>query len=405
MPLPPNRVLWLEDLPEFKPDPLPGTCEILVVGAGITGVSLALQLRRKGVDVLLVDAHYPAWGASGRNAGHMLSGTSEYYARAVELMGRERARRIWSFSIENRERLAEELLASPMDTGYQKTGYLACALEQPERRELEQSVQMLREDGFDDEYWTAEQLQRRYGRHSFLGARFSPGDAILHPAHAVWALLASYREAGGKLACPFDVKQTRETAEGHLVEGVSGGKTRQLSCSMVAWCLNGWTGTLLPSFADLILPVRGQVLATERLHKVFAGAMAANFGYEYWRQAPLGEVVLGGWRWSQAEGEIGSYSEELNPEVHAGLEAFLRARFPKLGAAEIRQAWTGTMGFSRDGLPWVGEVPGRPGQVIAAGFTGHGFGLAWNCTRLLAEEVLNGRLQEDLQPFRPLARV
>jgi glycine/D-amino acid oxidase-like deaminating enzyme len=146
--------------------------------------------------------------------------------------------------------------------------------------------------------------------------------------------------------------------------------------------------------------VRGQMLATERRQKVMPMAMAANFGYEYWRQTDRGEVVLGGWRWSQREQEIGSLSEELNPEVHAGLAEFLKASFPRLEGIGLRMAWTGPMGFSLDGLPWVGEVPGRQGQFIAAGFTGHGFGLAWRCTRLLALEMTEGRLQEELRWFR-----
>jgi glycine/D-amino acid oxidase-like deaminating enzyme len=59
------------------------------------------------------------------------------------------------------------------------------------------------------------------------------------------------------------------------------------------------------------------------------------------------------------------------------------------------------MGFSVDGLPFVGKVPGRSGQVLAAGFTGHGFGMAWNCTRLLGDEMLQGRLSKDLVHMRP----
>ncbi len=396
-----TSVLWLEDLPEFRDTSLPDSSEVTVIGAGITGVSLALQLVRQGVKVALIEAQYPAWGASGRNAGHMLSGTAEYYARAVELMGREKARAIWAFSVENRERLSRELLASPFDTGYQKAGYLACATEDVERRELEQSVQLLREDGFQEEYWTTEQLSKRYGRHSFLGARFSPDDAMVHPACTVWALLEAYLNEGGTLHNAHHVEGVSEHGEGLLVECSIPTGVARLKTTMVAWCLNAWTPTMLYGFKDAISPVRGQMLATERLHKVLPGPMAANFGYEYWRQAPRGEVVLGGWRWSQKEGEYGQYSEEPNPEIYTGLEAFMRERFPKLEKASVQRMWTGVMGFSVDGLPFVGQVPGKSGQVLAAGFTGHGFGMAWNSTRLLAEEMLGGRLCKDLEHLRP----
>lgn len=60
------------------------------------------------------------------------------------------------------------------------------------------------------------------------------------------------------------------------------------------------------------------------------------------------------------------------------------------------------MGFSRDGLPMVGAVPGSPGALVAAGFTGHGFGFAWVCGRAIAEMVTAGR--SDVAELFPARR-
>lgn len=400
-PLPPTRVLWLEERPAEPRDPLPGFCEVAVVGAGLAGLSLALHLRRRGVEVCVLEREHPAAGASGRNAGHLLAGTSEYYNRAVDLLGRDKAREIWAFTEANQRDFSAHLLSLPVETGYQRCGYLACATTEHERRELESTVQLLREDGFASEYWSAEQLLKRTGRSLFLGARHAPDDGLVHPARVVWALADQVRSAGGLLASRTEVLAVEEDSLGWRLDLRTPEGPRRLGAAVVVHCTNAWTHQLLPAFTDLITPVRGQMLATERLHKVIPMAMAANYGYEYWRQAPTGEVLLGGWRWSQREQEIGVLSETLNPEIHQGLADFLQGNFPKLVGAELRCAWTGVMGFSRDGLPWVGEVPGRQGQFLAAGFTGHGFGLAWRCTEALAEEVVEGRLREDLRWFRP----
>ena len=58
--------------------------------------------------------------------------------------------------------------------------------------------------------------------------------------------------------------------------------------------------------------------------------------------------------------------------------------------APVTHRWAGIMGFSRDGLPLVGPVPGTPGAVVGAGFTGHGFGFAYAAGTALAELVLEG---------------
>lgn len=399
--LPPNEVLWLQDPPDARGDLLPEAADVVIVGAGLAGLSMALHLQAKGLATVVVERTRPAWGASGRNAGHVLAGTSEYYNRARTLMGREKASFIWAFTVANQQQFSEQLLGMSQDTAYARSGYLACATSPAERLELEESVALLREDGFTAEFWDADLLVKRTGRSPFLGARYAPDDGVLHPARTVWALADLYRERGGCLVERTEVKGVVEGAQGLRVECATPAGVRSLASTLVVHCTNAWARELLPAFADLIVPVRGQMLATERMHKVIPMAMAANFGYEYWRQAPNGEVVLGGWRWSQKELEIGALSEVLNPEIHDGLAGFLADNFPKVGKPALRCAWTGTMGFSRDGLPWIGEVPGKQGQYIAAGFTGHGFGLAWRCTACLAEEMVHGRLHGDLAHFRP----
>jgi gamma-glutamylputrescine oxidase len=392
-----NRVLWHVDAPKFKNSQLPNKSDIVIIGAGLAGCSLGLELSRLGISSIIIERNFPAWGASGRNAGHMLSGTSEFYNRSVEMMGRDKARDIWAFTVENVRELGEFACSVPLDLAYARTGYLACAQSSQERKELERSVQLLREDGFMSEFWTADQLTKRYGASPFLGARYCPDDAQIHPAKLVWAILREYQNNGGQLVSQTSVNSVESKGEAFAVET----DLDQIECSMVVHCTNAWTAELLPVFKDKIVAVRGQMMSSERLHRVFPMAMSANFGYEYWRQAPQGEAVIGGKRWSQQDSEKTIDSDDPDMEIHAGLVKFMQGNFPKLKNAEVLNHWTGQMGFSSDGLPWVGEVPGKQGQFVLAGFTGHGFGLAWKAARCLASEMINGQLSADLKWFRP----
>ena len=86
---------------------LPAAADVLVIGGGITGVSLLHHLGRRGVPAVLVERSHLAAGASGRNAGFLLAGVADNYAHAVLTFGREQARSIWALTLENHERQIE----------------------------------------------------------------------------------------------------------------------------------------------------------------------------------------------------------------------------------------------------------------------------------------------------------
>src|SRR6266851_6676063 len=86
---------------ERYPGRLPERADVLVIGGGITGMSLMYHLRARGMDAVLVERAYIAAGASGRNAGFLLAGVADNYAAAVRTYGRSRAREIWLMTLEN----------------------------------------------------------------------------------------------------------------------------------------------------------------------------------------------------------------------------------------------------------------------------------------------------------------
>ena len=119
---------WLDPTPNLY-GPLEGSvdCDIVVIGGGLCGTSTALHLAQMGVDVVLLEARHLSESASGRNAGFVLQGTAERYSRAVELMGRERARRIHGWTVENHERMAACIRQHDIDCAYQNRGSLQLA--------------------------------------------------------------------------------------------------------------------------------------------------------------------------------------------------------------------------------------------------------------------------------------
>src|SRR5205807_583931 len=120
-----------------------------------------------------------------------------------------------------------------------------------------------------------------------------------------------------------------------------------------------------------VRPVRGQMLATAPVaRRVFERPAYANRGYRYWRQRPDGRLLVGGWRDTAVDEEVGE-DERTTSRIQKQLEGFLRERCAE---AEITHRWAGTMGFSHDALPYVGHL--ASGVFVNAGFTGHGMAFA-----------------------------
>jgi gamma-glutamylputrescine oxidase len=331
------------------PAPLPDRVEVLVVGGGITGVSLLRQLGEQGVKAALVERTRLAFGASGRNAGFLLEGTAANYAEAVRLHGRQRAREVWEFTAENHRRLAEALGGR---AGYHRGGSRTLAASAAEEAHLEESAELMGEDGWPVTF-TARSI-------------VNPRDGELFPAEAVGALAAD---------CPA----------GTIFEAVEVSDLDRLpiAAEEVILATNAFTGQLLDGIP--IAPIRAQMLATAPFAtRVAERPTYSDHGYQYWRQLPTGEVLAGGYRDRAVAEELG-YELATTPTIQGHLDRHLAG----LGVtAPVTHRWAGTMGFTPDALPLVGRL--RPGLSICAGYTGHGMAFAHLCARLLVDNLLGG---------------
>lgn len=298
---------------------------------------------------LLVEREHLAFGASGRNAGFLLAGTSDNYAAAVARYGAARAAEVWDFTVENHSRLAEAL-AGRADHARRGSDVLAATPE--EARELEASADLLRQAGVDVRYRE--------------GVLHNPKDGELDPTAAVAALASE---------CP----------PGSIREGVALTSLEQppVRAGAVVLCTNAYTAQLLPAPIE---PKRAQMLATApEPRRVAERPVYSDHGYRYWRQLPGGEVLCGGWRNLAFEEETG-YSLATSPRLQEAIEGHVRGELAV--TAPVTHRWAGTMGFTPDGLPLVGEF--RPGVHLLAGFNGHGLAFAFDCARLLAEHLAGG---------------
>ncbi len=339
---------------------LPERADILVIGGGITGTSLLHHLRARGMNGVLVERAHIASGASGRNAGFLLAGVANSYADAVRMYGRSRARAIWHMTLENHDTMIEAVAGQDVD--HRRLGSATLASGEEEAESLAESAQLLSEDGFEAG-WDGRRL-------------INPRDGEVNPAATVGAL-ARIAKAG---AIREGVNVTAIEASSSDVLVHADGAECRAGCVILA--TNAYTPLLLPQIA--IQPRRAQMLASgpDASHLCDLPTYS-HFGYRYWRQLPTGEVLVGGWRDTAYDEEVG-YEERPTDKIQAHLDVQLK----RMGAeAAVTHRWAGTMGFTESGLPLVGPVEGMPGIYTCAGFNGHGMGFAFVSAKRLVDSL------------------
>lgn len=364
-------------------DPISLECDLAIVGAGIAGLSAALTAGRRGLSTVILERERPGAGASGRNAGFLIRGAADNYALAAREWGRDRAATVWRITEEN-HRLLRSLGVGALD-GYRQLGSCVVALEPVELGELRESLDMLREDGFEAE-WIEPGASRdnlwQSGRA--LGGLLNPGDAICSPVELLGLLEASLAPTVN-LVVGGEVMSIAPGPGGLHVSS----RTHRVRAERVLICTNAYSGSLLPSLADLVTPRRGQLLQIAADGASLDHAYYANRGSEYFRPGPEGTLLVGGCRTYFADQELG-LDDRVTEPVQSALERFASEVLGVRGRVLAR--WAGTMGFSPDGLPLVGPVPveGIPdGSVwFCGGFTGHGMSMAHKVAADAVDQML-----------------
>lgn len=359
--------------PRDRVGALPERCEVLVIGGGIAGVSTLWWLLRGGRSAVLVEADRLAAGASGRNAGVIGSGPNRPYALAVQEFGRSAAAEIQAFTLENHDRLVEALAGrSPH---YRRRGGQTWPVDREEAALLEESAQLERDDGFDAEWNGRCLVHPRNGEHN-------PVETVL--ALASDAPADSIREG-------VRVTGLEASASGVVVVDAAGAECR---ADQVVVCLNAFTPQLLPEVA--IAPTRAQALATAPVgHPVAPCPQGRDHGYQYWNQLADGRVVAGGYRNLAIAEEVG-YRLEITPTLQNALDRHLVGIEAD---APVTHRWAGIMGFTSNGLPFVGPAPGRPNVHLLAGFNGHGFAVSFLSARNLVRSLTGTGAAGALVPW------
>ena len=354
--------------------------DFLVVGAGLAGSAAAyFAAQQHQREVVVTDARDVGLGASGRNAGFMISGLDTYYHRAIETYGHATAREMWALSHRSIRYWREFIKNSPFDVPLNNGGSMLLAESRSEAHELEQAAAALSADGIEIEYHSQDPLGRGY----YAGIE-QPLDAGVQPyllAKSVMAQSGAEVIAGNEL---YRIVQDRADAVRVY--------TRQFifTARYVMLCTNAWSPQIDPYFAGKVIPTRAQCLVTEPLENAplpYCGY--SDYGYMYYRSTFDGRFLLGGGRKHFRAEEANTTEDRLNPNVQDYLDEYMTRYFPDV-RAPVAHRWSGIMGFSVDGLPLVGILPRKSRVGFAVGFTGHGLAMGAASVERAVDKLITG---------------
>lgn len=375
---------------------LPRTVDVVVIGAGVVGCSLAWHLSQFGAkQVLVIDQ-----GRVGEGTSAMSSGILRTHYSVPENV--ELARRSWPFY----QRMDEALGDEQATAGLVRCGYLIVAPSGPLAEALDASLHAQRDRGI-----AVEILQSSQARALLPIADFDHDAALIG-----YEPEAGYADA--YLATTSFARAARRggvrIAEGITVQGVLMAKGRvagvrtnvgEVSAPVVISAQNMWS-TQLAAWCGVQVPVRPErhrVLALSG-PSPYTSAMPvfkdlASPGLYYARSYGGTQMLVSDGRAGDTLTQPDLTQGDVSLDHVAEVGAQVAARFPGWEEAGLASSWTGVYDVTPDWNPILGPVQALPGLLLACGFSGHGFKLAPAVGRVVAQAALGMTTDVSLLPY------
>jgi gamma-glutamylputrescine oxidase len=373
------------------------SCDVAVVGGGLTGLSAALHLAERGYDTILLETRRIAWGASGRNGGQLNTGQRQDPMTVARWMGSEDSRRLWDLA-EEAKTLVRGLIAKHEIACDLKDGHISAAWKPGDTEYYHHLADNLQRD-YDYpaiRALTRAEIGEMLGSHAYHGGALDTGAAHLHPLNYALGLARAAEAAGARLFENSPVAPIDPGATGQLSTPRGTVKARN-----VVLACNGYLDRLEGRIAGNIMPINNFIIATEPLSEDAARALIrddvavsdSKFVVDYYRLSADRRLLFGG-------GE--SYGRELPKDITRIVRRCMLRVFPQLAETRIDYAWGGTLAITLNRLPDVGRLSGD--IYYAQGFSGQGLALTSLLGKLLAEAIAGTNERFDIFARIPTRR-
>jgi glycine/D-amino acid oxidase-like deaminating enzyme len=379
---------WWEAAPRrpLRPVTVPRKADVVVVGAGYTGLCAALTLASRGVETVVLDAEAPGAGASSRNGG--MVGPAFHLAGAAALerrFGAERARAVLEEGLAMVRHLEATIATEGIDCQYRRSGRFTGAVSRRGYERMERALDANRKlVNFAGEMLPRTRQREEIGSDCFYGGLVLAADGGLHPGLYHEGLLAAAERRGARVVGHAPAGRVTRAGGKLLISTPRG----EIAAEQAIVATNGYTGPAFPSLRRRLIPVRSAMIATEEIDAdVLTRLMpksrmltdSRRVGH-YFRPSPDGRRILFGGR---VIGEVRTRDDAHLNALY--LHRAMTAIFPELASTRIAHYWDGLVAFTFDRLPHLGSAGGLH---YAMGYCGSGVARAGWFGRKIALAVL-----------------
>ena len=365
------------------------TADVVIIGAGFTGLSAALHMAEAGLDVCVLEARHPFWGASGRNGGFCcLGGAKAGFSDMTRMFGQDAARDFCHTERAAVEFVGDLLDRHGLDVDRHSDGETQLAHRPRDFADMRDSVAHVEEMyGVTPTLIPPEELTQAGLNGGFHGASTIPIGFALNPRKYASGLAQAAKAAGVRIYAESEVTAIEaKTDKGYRFRTTGG----SVAASRFVIATNGYSSDNLPDWmAGRYLPTQSAILVTRPIthdEQLEQGWTSTQMCYDtrnllhYFRLMPDGRMLFG------MRGGL-SHTPQTEADIRKQIRADFEAMFPAWRHVETPHYWSGLVCLTRDLLPYAGPVPGMEGGFAGFAYHGNGVSMGSYAGRLLADLV------------------
>jgi glycine/D-amino acid oxidase-like deaminating enzyme len=383
---------WLETvaMPAGTSDSLPERADVAIVGSGVTGLSAARILAKRGAKVAVLEAETLGFGASSRNGGMVLTGMKLAVPTLISRYGREKVQRMYAASLAAIDCVEQIVREENIDCSFSRSGHLEVACKQAHFDGYAKSAESIaREFGHKLRIVPRSELREEIGSAIYFGGLVDETSAGLNPARYVAGIAEAARRAGATLFDHCRLQGVRRKAASGRQKFYLQTSKGNVFTENVLLATGAYTGDASPSLRRKIIPIGSYIIATEVLNEDLAHELSPksrmiydskHFLY-YYRLTPDRRMLFGG--------RAAFFPESANT-VRQSAEILRRGMvhvYPQLRDTNVEFVWGGTLDFAFDVMPHTGQIDG---MYYAVGYAGHGMAFGTYLGTRLGEVIAGG---------------
>jgi glycine/D-amino acid oxidase-like deaminating enzyme len=369
-------------------------CDVVVIGAGITGALVAYHLAEAGADVVVLDRRDVGGGSTSASTALLQYEVDVPLHQLIEQVGREHAVRSYHLCLEAIGKIEALAAALGEDVGFERKKSLYLASVPGDVQELEREYAARREAGIALDWLDQADIEARFS-FSYPAALLSRDGAQVDPYRMAHALFGAARRRGARVfdrtaATGFERDGDRLLLATDRDHTVSARKIVMAGGFEAQEYLRKQIVTFRSTYALISEPVESFAGWGEEQCLIWESARP----YVYLRTTPDRRLIIGG---EDDRSDDERRRERRLPKKTERLAERARALFPQI-PLEVAYAWSGTFGETEDGLAYIGETPELPGVYFTLGYGGNGMTYSVIAAELIRDAFL-GRPNPDAAIF------